>query len=112
MKRNIIIVMLGLFTAAVLGMAGCGGEGSGDTPADTVSGIVSAGEVLSGTVYLTDSSAPTKSLFTAIAADGSYSFVVTGLTKPYQLKAVGTANGTYYTLYALAADKGIVNITP
>jgi hypothetical protein len=112
MKKSVISVMLALFIAVLSSLAGCGGGGGGDdaAPANTVSGIVSAGAVLSGTVYLTDSSSQPKSLFTAIAADGSYSFDVTGMTKPYLLKAFGTASGQYYTLYALAADKGTTNI--
>jgi len=113
MKKNVVSVMLGLFVAAVLGLTGCGGDGgSSATPANTVSGIVSAGEVLSGTVYLKDSSSPPKENFTAIAVDGFYSFDVTGMTKPYLLKAVGTANGTYYTVNAVAADTGTTNINP
>ena len=45
-------------------------------------------------------------------ADGAFSFDVTGLTKPFMLKVVGSANGTAYTLYSVATDKGSANINP
>ena len=96
----------------MLVITGCSSGGSGGGTTDTVSGVAAAGAVISGTVYLKDSAATPKELSKDIAADGSFSFNVTGMTKPYLLKAVGTANGTSYTLYSMAADKGIANINP
>lgn len=110
MKKLFMFVLL-------LCLAGCGGGGGGGgssstvTP-DTVSGVVAAGAVISGTVYLKDSAVTPRELSKTIAADGSYTFDVTGMTKPYLLKAVGTANGTSYILFSMAADKGIANINP
>ncbi len=105
-------------------LAACGGSkngGSSDTtnsvaaPVTTVSGVVSAGSPLSGTVYLKDSSEPVKEISKAVNQDGSYSIDVTGLTKPYILKAVAGTNATNannHILYSFAADAGIANINP
>lgn len=111
-----INVILGVCATVVFGLTGCsggGGASGGVTAAtDTVSGVAAAGSVVSGTVFLKDSAVTPKELSKTIASDGSYSFDVTGMTKPYLLKAVGTANGTSYTLYSLATDKGTANINP
>jgi len=98
----------------VLVMAGCGGSNGGSVGSSphTVSGIASAGSVLTGTVYLKDSSTPAKELSMPIAADGSYRFDLSGLTAPYILKSTGTANGRNLTLYSFAPDAGIANINP
>lgn len=117
MKKNVINVMLGLFVAMVFGLTGCGGSGGssaggGAGTTDTVSGIAASGAVIAGSVYLKDSASTPKELSKVIATDGSYSFDVAGMTKPYLLKAVGTANGTNYTLYSFATDKGTANINP
>lgn len=89
-----------------------GGSGGGGTAAATVTGVAAAGAPLVGTVYLKDSSSPSKEVSATIAADGSFSLDVSGLTKPYLLKAVGTAGGTSYTLYSLVTDAGVANINP
>lgn len=98
-------------------VTGCGGGGGGSAAGgggttDTVSGIAAAGAVISGMVYLKDSAATPKELSKAIAVDGSHSFDVTGMTKPYLLKAVGTANGQTYTLYSLVNGSGTANVNP
>jgi hypothetical protein len=108
-------------------LAACGGGKSGGTAAtttssstaaaaaNTVSGIVSAGAILTGTVYLKDSSNPVKELSKATSADGSFSFDVTGLVKPFLLKAVARANASNandYVLYSFANDAGTANINP
>lgn len=108
--KNLFVLFLVLVLAGCGGGGGSAGGGGGTT--DTVSGVAAAGAVISGTVYLKDSAAAPKELSRTIAADGSYSFDVTGMTKPYLLKAVGTANGTSYTLYSMASDKGTANINP
>lgn len=91
-------------------LSACGG--GSDTPTVTVSGVAATGVPLTGTVYLKDSSNPSKEISRLISSDGSYSFDVTGLTAPFMLKAVGTANGQNYTLYSLAGTPGVANINP
>lgn len=100
-------------------IAGCGGGGSSSTDSSpppvvskSVSGVAATGSPIEGTVYLKDSSTPTQVMSTTINPDGSFSFDVTGLTAPFMLKAVGTANGQPHTLYSLAGDAGIANINP
>jgi hypothetical protein len=106
----------------VLMTAGCGGGGSSTPVANDianppaaskmVTGVAATGSPISGTVYLKDSSSPAKEISNPINSDGSYSFDVTGLTAPFMLKAVGTANAQNYTLYSLAGAPGIANINP
>ena len=91
-------------------LAGCGGGGKSGSP--TISGIAAAGSTLTGTVYLKDSSIPARELSVPIAANGSYSLDLEGLTAPFLLKAVGTANGNNLTLYSFATATGITNINP
>lgn len=96
----------------LLFVSGCGGGGgSNPAQADTVSGMAAAGAVIVGDVYLKDSAATPKILSKG-TTDGTYSFDVTGMTKPFFLKVVGTAGVTPFTLYSLAADKGTANINP
>lgn len=91
-------------------LAGCSnGSGDGSTK---LSGVAAAGAPISGTVYLKDSSNPAKELSTPIAADGSFSFDVNGLTAPFLLKTVDTSNRNNLTLYSFAATAGIANINP
>lgn len=104
-------MVLVVLAAFCLMLPGCGGGGGGPV-APTVSGVAAAGAVLSGTVYLKDSSNPAKELSKTINADGSFSFDVTGLTKPFLLKAVGSANGTNHTLYSFVDGTGTANINP
>jgi len=102
----------------VLMLAGCGGGGEttvvirGDNGYVVISGVAASGSPLSGTVYLKDSSSPAKELSAPIAADGSFSFDVKGLTAPFLLKAVGTADGVNHTLYSFAAAAGDADIDP
>lgn len=91
-------------------LAGCSGSGESSSP--TISGIAAAGSTLTGTVYLKDSSIPTRELSVPIAADGSFSFGLNGLTAPFILKATGTANGNNLTLYSFATAAGVANINP
>jgi hypothetical protein len=111
-SKKLIYVMVCLFVATVFGLTGCGGGGGAGTTGPTVSGVAATGSPISGTVYLKDSSSPAKEISTTIKSDGSYSLDVTGLTAPFLLKAVGTANGQSYTLYSLAGVPGVANINP
>ena len=108
MRRG-LVSLLAMILPLVLLIAGCGGGGGG---ANTVSGVAAAGAPLVGTVYLKDSSSPAKELSDTIAADGSFSIDVTGLTPPFILKAQGTAGGVSYTLCSFAPGPGIANINP
>lgn len=111
MRKSLLGVMLFL---TVTMLYGCGGSGGGGTPTttQTLSGVAAAGSQLAGIVYLVDSSTPSKSLSTTINADGSYSFDVSGITAPFLLKAVGTANNNNYVFYSLAGGQGTANINP
>jgi hypothetical protein len=114
MKYILSMLFLSLFVTA------CGGGDGGSVSfndatavaVQPVSGVAAAGTVISGTVYLRDSATNPTQLSRPIAADGSFSFNVAGMTKPYMLKAAGTANGKSYTIYSLATDIGTVNINP
>jgi cohesin domain-containing protein len=91
-------------------LTGCSGSGASNS--STISGVAAAGSTLAGTVYLKDSSTPAKELSIPIAADGSFSFNLEGLTAPFLLKAAGTANGDVLTLFSFASASGTININP
>lgn len=95
-------------------MAGCGGGGSGGTGATalSVTGVAAAGAPLIGTVTLKDSSSTSRQLSTSTAANGSFSFDVSGLTAPFLLQATGTAAGHSYTLYSMVSSAGNCSINP
>lgn len=115
-KIGFVLSILSILSILLL-VSGCGGGGGGGGAAaqtQTVTGVAAAGAPISGNVTIEDSSATPKTLTKAIAADGSYSFDVTGWTKPLMLKAVGTAAGNSYTLYSLtgdAASAGLAQMT-
>lgn len=67
---------------------------------------------MSGTVYLKDSSTPSKEASASIQPDGSFAVDVGGMTAPFILKAVGTANGKSCTLYSFATKGGTANVNP
>jgi len=109
MRNRIVAILLASLPLLV---SGCGG-GGGTTPApaDTVSGVAAVGLVVAGNVYLKDAAASPRELSKA-TSDGTFSFDVTGMTKPFMLKVVGAANGTQYTLYSMVGDKGTANVNP
>ena len=109
MRQTIAALLL----ATLLLLSGCGGGGgAAPAPPSAVSGVAAAGLVIAGQVYLKDSAASPRVL-THPTSDGRYSFDVTGLTRPFMLKVVGTvAGGAPYTLYSLAADQGTANLNP
>lgn len=96
----------------LLCLAGCGGGGGSGGGASTISGVAATGAPLVGSVYLKDSSTPSKELSDAIATDGSFVLNVDGLKAPFILKAQGTSGGTSYTLYSFSSTPGIANINP
>jgi|GEM_PF-4229048 len=108
--------LLVLWILALLSACG-GGTKSPGFATDTVnrellSGVAANGAPLAGTVVLKDSSDTSRSLSSAIAADGSFSFDVTGLRPPFLLQATGTSGGAAYTLYSMAAGSGTCNVNP
>lgn len=98
-----------LLITSLLLLSGCGGGGTTAPPADTVSGVAAAGLAIVGNVSLKDAAGVELS---KAVSDGKFSFDVAGLTKPFMLKAVGTANGRNYTLYSLVPDRGTGNVNP
>jgi uncharacterized phage protein gp47/JayE len=72
-----------------------------------------AGAPIAGMVSVKDSLGAVRTA--AIAADGTYSLDVSGMTAPFMLRAEGTVGGRSYVLHsaAVAADVGgRVNVTP
>jgi hypothetical protein len=109
MRNTVITIVL---ASLMLCISGCGGGGGGGAAApQTVSGVAAAGSAIVGNVTLKDAAAVPREL-TKATSDGSFSFDVTGLTKPYLLRVTGKANGTDYLLYSLAGDQGTANINP
>ena len=92
--------------------AGCSSDNNAPATgaAPTVSGYATAGAAIVGTVSLKDSAGTVKT--GTIGSDGSYSINVSGLIKPFYLKAEGTAGGANVTLYSVVNDAGSVNINP
>ena len=114
--KTLTKMMRSLLIVAFISCGGCAGGGSGQSstpaPSPKVIGVAAAGLPLAGTVTLKDSSAIAKQLSTAIAAGGSFSIDVPGLTPPFLLQGSGTAGGTSYTFYSLASAAGTCNINP
>ncbi|KAF0221285.1 MAG: hypothetical protein FD174_423 [Geobacteraceae bacterium] len=109
MKRGFWVWLL--VVTLVSAMTGCGGGGGGGG-GGTVSGVAAAGAPLVGTVKIKDAASPAKELTATIAADGTFSFDVGGLTPPFILKATGTVGTANYTLHSFATGAGTTNINP
>lgn len=110
-----------LLCTAGFALGGCGSSGGGSVagapsaPAPTaavVSGVAATGAPLIGNVLLKDSSSPALERSTTSAADGSFSFDVTGLTPPFILKASGMSGGSTVALCSFAAGAGTANVNP
>ena len=116
MKKSVAgKIISAMFASILLVTMGCGGGGGGGgASAPTVlTGVAAAGSVIVGTVTLKDSANPPHELTTTTGASiGSYSFDVTGLTKPFMIRVVGNVGSTPYTLYSLSADGGTANVNP
>ena len=108
-NRLCLVVILALGTV----IASCGGGGSSSSPPSTVYGVAAAGTPIVGFAYLKDSASPavTRGPVT-IAADGSFSFNVTGLTAPFILKAEGSVGGQGVQLISASTGAGTANINP
>jgi hypothetical protein len=97
-------------------ISGCGG-GGGSSSAHTISGTAAAGAPIIGYVSVRDSSINSQPVLSniPIAADGSYTVNVTGLTPPFAFLATGTVGGTTVSYYSAATSAdvgGTINITP
>lgn len=77
--------------------------------APAVSGTAAAGAPLSGNVYLSDASFPSRTVSAPVNHDGSFSLAVAGLNAPFLLKAVDAAGNS---CYAFGRGAGTVNINP
>lgn len=106
-----------LIAAGVIGLAACGGGGSGTGSATQISGTAASGAPFAGaTITLTDANGTTRSA--TAGADGSFTIDASGLTAPFVLKASGTVGGAVSTYVAVLAD-GVaagttktLNVTP
>lgn len=128
MKTTLKRVALGLASAGLMTIYGCGGGsdeggsggggGGGITEpvapvAVSISGTAAAGLPLVGNVTVKDAAGVTRT--TAIGANGAYALDVTGLTAPFVFRAEGTVGARTYVIHsaASAADaNGTINITP
>ena len=88
---------------------GTGANSTGGAPIKTVSGVAASGAAIAGRIFLKDSKGLERYVDTV---DGKYSFVITDLTPPFMLKANWTVNNQAQTLYSIASESGIANITP
>ncbi len=78
----------------------------------TISGVAAAGAALEGLVKIKDASTPSQEKVVVIGSDGSFIFDVSNMKGPFILQAVGTVDGTNYTLHSFADSTGIANINP
>src|SRR5512138_2806305 len=106
MAAHTKLVLVG---AAVAGIAlgGCGNSGSGDasSAAPTVSGVVTS-DFSPAAVALRDASDPSTVHTATPAADGSFTFDVSGLTPPFVLRAEGDGAA----LYTIVLGRGNADI--
>lgn len=121
MKKTIKRLALALSSVlAAFTLSACGGGGSASSPSalgtpqvgKTVSGVAAVGRPLIGTIYLTDSATPSRTVSVPITADGTFSFseaTLQGLKAPYLLKAIEPTGTTWYSF---AATRGLANINP
>lgn len=108
-----------LVLSCLLTLAACGGGGGGGggrnqpLAAQTLSGTAAAGAPIIGSVFVKDSIGAVRT--TVLAADGSYTINVSGMTPPFLVRAEGTAGGRSYTVHSAATSadiSGNINITP
>jgi hypothetical protein len=111
--KTMKLLIVFLLSIVIASCGGGGGGGSSSPPATTVSGVAAAGAPIVGFAYLKDSASPavTRGPVT-IAADGSFSFNVAGLTAPFILMAEGSVGGQSVKLVSAATGAGTANINP
>lgn len=115
---NRLISLFAVSTIAMIiacGGAGGGGSGSGSGGgSSSISGTAAAGAPIIGTATIKDSLGAVRGPVT-IAADGSYSIDVSGMTGPFMVRVDGHVGAKEYHLYsgATSADVGgTINVTP
>lgn len=113
MKKEIVFATAA--AAMVLALASCGGGGTAASGpgAMTLSGTAAGGAPVAGIVTIKDSLGAIR--VASIAANGTYSVDVTGMTGPFMVRATGTVGGssvTYYSAAATADLGGTINVTP
>lgn len=91
---------------AMLALAGCSDSSSSHNPS-TVTGIASSGAAISGTVTLKDANGEELGPEN-IGADGSFTFIVDGLTPPFVIKAEAGEE----RWFSYAAGPGKANVNP
>jgi hypothetical protein len=104
------------FGAATLALASvlltaCGSDAPQDGP-HAVTGVVSSGSPVSGSVSLSDSSVPAKSLRVAVDESGAFSFDIRGLTPPFFLASERTETTADGRLSSVSSQGGRANINP
>ena len=125
MARRPTLTPLMATLALALALTACGGgggsndtstPGTGTPPGSTVttiSGTAAAGAPVIGQVTVRDSLGAQKTV--TIAANGSYTVDVSGMTAPFQFRAVGKVGGRDVALSSVATSAdvgGTINITP
>jgi hypothetical protein len=107
MKRlTLIIVSILIFFTT-----GCGNDSS--STSSTVSGVAAAGSPVIGQAWLKDyegNFSPDSPVI--VDGDGSFSFDVSGMKRPFFLMAKGNVAGNYYELYSVTFNPGRANINP
>jgi hypothetical protein len=108
-KHSLFLVALLTLTVNISGCGGGSSATSTTVTASTVQGIVAAGNPVSGTVYLSDSSTPVTAISAEITDAGEFSIDTKGLKPPFILKSVDSLNNM---LFSYANAPGNVNINP
>ncbi len=92
-------------------VVGGAGQGSGQPPAQTVSGVAATGAPIYGAVTLKDAHGLQLGPIST-DTDGGFTFDVTGLTPPFMLKAEWVSDSQSYVLYSVGTGPGQANINP
>lgn len=123
MKITLKRLALGIASAGLLTIYGCGGGGSTTgsaittptvtpTLATTLSGTAAIGAPIAGSVFAIDINGKVSPAATTSAL-GAFIVDVAGMTAPFILSITGTAGGKQVTLNSIATAAGqTVNITP
>ncbi len=98
--------LFALVLCALLALTGCSDSSSSHNPS-TVAGIASSGAAISGTVTLKDATGEELGP-EDIGADGSFTFIVDGLTPPFVIKAEAGDE----RWFSYAAGPGTANVNP
>lgn len=114
---------LAMLCGTIMGLTACGSDGSSNTnnkpsvqqPAErqVISGTAAAGAPIVGKVTVKDAKGVQKTV--DIAADGTYSVDVSGMTAPFVFHAYGKVGGRDVNLVSAATSDSInkiINITP